>query len=196
VLDVGSNTVHLLVVDARSGGHPTLMTSEKVELRLAEQLDPSGCLGEAGTDALVQAITQAGAAAGAADCDDMLAFATSALRDAANCESVVDRVRAETGVVLRMLPREDEARYTFLSARRWYGWSADVCWSSTSGADHWNWPQAGRRTRTWRHPCRSRRPPHSRAVHERSATEPGDGCLGRSGRFGSGSGGGAPAGWG
>jgi len=54
----------------------------------------------------------------------MLAFATSALRNAANCDDVVDRVRAETGVVLRLLPGEDEARYTFLAARRWYGWSA------------------------------------------------------------------------
>jgi exopolyphosphatase / guanosine-5'-triphosphate,3'-diphosphate pyrophosphatase len=124
VLDVGSNTVHLLVVEARSGGHPTPMTSEKVELRLAEQLDPSGWLGEAGMNALVHAIAQAGAAAAAAQCLDMLAFATSALRDAANCEEVVERVRAETGVVLRMLPGEDEARYTFLAARRWYGWSA------------------------------------------------------------------------
>ena len=75
-------------------------------------------------DALVHAVERAAAAAAAADCVDMLAFATSALRDAANCDDVVDVVRAETGVVLRMLPGEDEARYTFLAARRWYGWSA------------------------------------------------------------------------
>jgi len=124
VLDVGSNTVNLLVVDARSGGHPTPMTSEKAELRLAEQLDPNGCLTDAGMNALVQAVERAAAAATTAECIDMLAFATSALRDAANCDDVVDRVRAETGVVLRLLPGEDEARYTFLAARRWYGWSA------------------------------------------------------------------------
>jgi exopolyphosphatase / guanosine-5'-triphosphate,3'-diphosphate pyrophosphatase len=124
VLDVGSNTVHLLVVDARSGGHPTPMTSEKAELRLAEQLDASGCVGEAGMDALVAAIRRAAAASAAAECVDTIAFATSALRDAANCDDVVDRVRAETGVELRMLPGEDEARYTFLAVRRWYGWSA------------------------------------------------------------------------
>jgi len=75
VLDVGSNTVHLLVVDARSGGHPTPMTSEKAELRLAEQLDSSGCVGKAGMDALVHAVERAAAAAAAADCADMLAFA-------------------------------------------------------------------------------------------------------------------------
>jgi exopolyphosphatase/guanosine-5'-triphosphate,3'-diphosphate pyrophosphatase len=124
VLDVGSNTVHLLVVDARSGGHPTPMTTEKAELRLAEKLDSSGCVGEEGMDALVQAVGRAAAAAAAADCIDMLAFATSALRDAGNCSEVLERVLAETGVALRLLPGEDEARYTFLAARRWYGWSA------------------------------------------------------------------------
>ena len=39
VLDVGSNTVHLLVVDAHRGGHPTPMSSTKAPLRLAEAID-------------------------------------------------------------------------------------------------------------------------------------------------------------
>ena len=38
VLDVGSNTVHLLVVDAHRGGHPTPMSSTKATLRLAGEL--------------------------------------------------------------------------------------------------------------------------------------------------------------
>jgi len=36
VLDVGSNTVHLVVADAHRGARPAPMTSEKIELRLAE----------------------------------------------------------------------------------------------------------------------------------------------------------------
>jgi exopolyphosphatase/guanosine-5'-triphosphate,3'-diphosphate pyrophosphatase len=39
VLDVGSNTVHLLVVDSHRGGHPDPMRSEKTQLRLAEHLE-------------------------------------------------------------------------------------------------------------------------------------------------------------
>ena len=39
VLDVGSNTVHLLVVDAYRGAHPTPAYSEKTVLRLAEHID-------------------------------------------------------------------------------------------------------------------------------------------------------------
>jgi exopolyphosphatase / guanosine-5'-triphosphate,3'-diphosphate pyrophosphatase len=124
VLDVGSNTVHLLVVDAQRGGHPTPMTSEKDELRLAENLDPSGALTPAGADALVHTVQRARVAAAAAGCADLLAFATSALRDATNSAAVLARVRDETGVALQVLPGEDEARYTFLAVRRWYGWSA------------------------------------------------------------------------
>ncbi|MGQ0573411.1 MAG: Ppx/GppA phosphatase family protein [Pseudonocardia sp.] len=124
VLDVGSNTVHLLVVDAHRGGHPTPMSSQKDELRLAENLDAQGALTRSGADALVATVHRARDAAAAARCADLLAFATSALRDATNSAAVLSRVRDETGVALQVLPGDDEARYTFLAVRRWYGWSA------------------------------------------------------------------------
>jgi exopolyphosphatase / guanosine-5'-triphosphate,3'-diphosphate pyrophosphatase len=124
VLDVGSNTVHLLVVDAHRGGHPTPMTSDKSELRLAEYLDAGGALTKPGADALVRAVQRAATAAAASGCADLLAFATSALRDATNSAAVLARVRDSTGVTLQVLPGDDEARYTFLAVRRWYGWSA------------------------------------------------------------------------
>ncbi|MCH6169627.1 Ppx/GppA family phosphatase [Pseudonocardia alaniniphila] len=124
VLDVGSNTVHLLVVDAHRGGHPTPMMSDKVELRLAEHLDPSGALTLTGAQALVRAVQRARATAAEAGCADLLAFATSALRDATNSVAVLAEVRERTGVALEILPGPDEARYTFLAVRRWYGWSA------------------------------------------------------------------------
>ncbi|MDQ2708924.1 MAG: Ppx/GppA family phosphatase [Actinomycetota bacterium] len=124
VLDVGSNTVHLLVVDAFRGGHPTPMSSEKTALRLAENLDPGGRITEAGAGALIKVVHQARESAAAAECADLLAFATSALRDAPNSSDVLSRVHAETGVTLQVLSGEDEARYTFLAVRRWFGWSA------------------------------------------------------------------------
>jgi len=124
VLDVGSNTVHLLVVDAHRGGHPTPMNSEKSQLRLAEHLDRNGGITKSGATALVDTVQRAKAAARQAGGDELLAFATSALRDAGNSAAVLERVRVETGVGLQVLPGEDEARYTFLAVRRWYGWSA------------------------------------------------------------------------
>lgn len=124
VLDVGSNTVHLLVVDARAGGHPWPAYSEKAELRLAERIGPDGRLTDAGADALVEAVARARDAAAKHETEDLLAFATSAVRDATNCAEVLARVRARTGVQLRVLAGEAEASLTFLAVRRWFGWSA------------------------------------------------------------------------
>lgn len=124
VLDVGSNTVHLLVVDAHRGAHPTPARSEKDVLRLAECIDSNGRLTESGADRLVRTVAEKKKLAAELDCAEMMAFATSAVREADNAYEVLDRVLVETGVDLRVLSGEDEARYTFLAARRWYGWSA------------------------------------------------------------------------
>ncbi len=124
VLDVGSNTVHLLVVDAFHGAHPWPAHSQKERLRLAEQMAPDGSLTSAGADALVKACVAARDAAEQLGVDEMLAFATSAVRDARNSSRVLKRVHDETGVALQVLPGEDEARLTFLAVRRWFGWSA------------------------------------------------------------------------
>jgi len=124
VLDVGSNTVHLLVVDAHRGGHPTPARSVKSVLRLAENVDSDGSLTKRGADALVEAVAAARRTAKELDCDDLLGFATSAVREAPNAAKVLDRVRAETGVDLQVLSGPDEARLTFLAVRRWFGWSA------------------------------------------------------------------------
>ncbi|HET8659726.1 MAG TPA: Ppx/GppA phosphatase family protein [Micromonosporaceae bacterium] len=124
VLDVGSNTVHLLVVDAHPGAHPWPAHAEKSVLRLAEQIDNDGCLPKPAADALVEAVGAAAQTARRHQAEDLLAFATSAVRDAANSAGVLARVRDETGVDLQVLPGEAEARLTFLAVRRWCGWSA------------------------------------------------------------------------
>ena len=124
VFDVGSNTVHLLVVDAHLGAHPWPAYSVKTVLRLAEQIGKDGRLSRQGSDALVAAVLEARDAAEDLETEDLLAFGTSAVRDARNSAEVLARVRKETGVDLRVLSGEGEARMTFLAVRRWYGWSA------------------------------------------------------------------------
>ncbi|MDP4959950.1 MAG: Ppx/GppA family phosphatase [Mycobacterium sp.] len=124
VLDVGSNTVHLLVVDAHRGGHPTPMSSTKAALRLAESIDDSGRLTRRGADKLVDTVDEFAKIAASSGCAELMAFATSAVRDAKNSDEVLARVRSQTGVDLRALTGVDESRLTFLAVRRWYGWSA------------------------------------------------------------------------
>lgn len=124
VLDVGSNTVHLLVVDAQQGGHPDPVRSHKTELHLAELLHADGSLGEDGAQALSEAVAAARAAAEQEGVEDLVAFATSAVRDATDGAAVLAAVRERTGLELQVLPGQDEARLTFLAVRRWFGWSA------------------------------------------------------------------------
>ncbi|MDQ3628103.1 MAG: Ppx/GppA family phosphatase [Actinomycetota bacterium] len=124
VLDIGSNTGHLLVVDARRGARPLPAYAYKEPLRLSEHLDADGAVSEAGVGALVKFIDASTEIAEDKGCQTVEAFATSAVRDAANADDVLDTVRAATGVELTVLPGGDEARLTFLAARRWTGWSA------------------------------------------------------------------------
>lgn len=124
VLDIGSNTGHLLVVDAHLGAAPLPAFSFKRPLRLAEHLDDDNRLRESGITALVEFVRGALVVAEDKGCEEMLGFATSAVRDAGNSEAVLSRVKLEAGVALEVLPGEDEARLTFLAVRRWFGWSS------------------------------------------------------------------------
>jgi len=124
VLDVGSNTVHLLVVDAHRGARPIPTTSQKSVLRLMRYLDDDGSIREEGVDAILTAVREASEAARQAGIEELLAFATSAIREATNGEEVLARVAADTGVELDVLSGDDEASLTYLAVRRWYGWSA------------------------------------------------------------------------
>jgi exopolyphosphatase / guanosine-5'-triphosphate,3'-diphosphate pyrophosphatase len=123
VLDVGSNTVHLLVVDAHRGAPPLPAFSHKETMRLAEFLD-GGALRQRGVDTLVSFVREAMTVAEDKGCESVLAFATSAVREASNCDAVIDRVNRELDVDLSVLSGDDEARLTFLAVRRWFGWSS------------------------------------------------------------------------
>lgn len=124
VLDIGSNTGHLLVVDAFRGGPPIAAHSYKEALRLAEHLDPGQSVTDEGVSRLVKYVIEARAEAEDKGCTTILAFATSAVRDAVNADEVIATVNEASGVDLQVLSGADEARLTFLAVRRWFGWSA------------------------------------------------------------------------
>ncbi len=113
-----------MAVDAHSGGRPTPMSDWKQPLRLVELLDADGAIEDKGVDKLVGAVQEAKDLSGNLKCEEFLAFATSAIRSATNSDDVLRRVEKKTGVELRILSGVEEARLTFLAARRWHGWSA------------------------------------------------------------------------
>ena len=124
VLDIGSNTGHLLVVDAYRGAAPMPASSVKESLRLAEHLAKDGTVSEKGVDALTEFVGRALELAEDKGCEEIYSFATSAVRDAGNCDEVLAHVEKRTGAEIKVLPGEDEARLTFLAVRRWFGWSS------------------------------------------------------------------------
>lgn len=124
VLDVGSNTVHLLVVDAHQGARPLPAFSHKAELRLAAHLEDGDVLSQEGEDLLGSFVDDALQIAEDKGVEDLVSFATSAVRDAANGVEVLDRIRRRSQVDIKVLSGPDEAKLTFLAVRRWFGWSS------------------------------------------------------------------------
>ena len=124
VLDIGSNTGHLLVVDAHGGAAPSPAYSYKEPLRLAEHVGADGAMSQTGIDALTEFTRHAMVVAEERGCEEILSFATSAVREADNTDDVLDQVEDATGTRIEVLEGEDEARLTFLAVRRWFGWSA------------------------------------------------------------------------
>jgi exopolyphosphatase/guanosine-5'-triphosphate,3'-diphosphate pyrophosphatase len=124
VLDIGSNTVHLLLIDAHPGARPIPFGSFKRALQLVAFLDDAGAINEEGQRELIDFITEAAAFASTNGAEDLLAFATSAIRESANGQQVLTRVHEETGIRLTELSGPDEAAATFLAVRRWYGWGS------------------------------------------------------------------------
>lgn len=124
VLDVGSNTIHLQVMDAHPGARPTPATNYKVELRLTEYLNQDGAISVEGIKLLHEAIGESVAHAQENQTDEILAFATSAVRDAKNGIQIIEEINLKHNIELEILNGEEEATMTFLAVRRWFGWSA------------------------------------------------------------------------
>jgi exopolyphosphatase/guanosine-5'-triphosphate,3'-diphosphate pyrophosphatase len=124
VLDVGSNTIHLQVMDAHPGARPTPATNFKTELRLIEHLNDSGEISSEGILLLHEAVKGAVEHAHESKTEEILAFATSAIRDAKNGTEIIKNINLEFDIDLQIMSGDEEARMTFLAARRWLGWSA------------------------------------------------------------------------
>ncbi len=124
VLDIGSNTVHLAVVDAAYAARPVQAAGARTVVRIMRYLQPDGALSDEGVAAMLAAVDDAMALARKSAVDEMLPMATSALRDATNGGEILAAIGERVGQPVRVLSGEDESRLTFLAARRWAGWGA------------------------------------------------------------------------
>lgn len=119
VLDVGCFSAHLVVVgpEPRTLRRPLL--SHKVRLRLDRAMDPDGRIDAVGIDLIVEAVNQIRERLDQVRLSTFVPYATSCVRDAANVDEVITTVARHTGVVLRLLSGEHEARLSYVAVRRW-----------------------------------------------------------------------------
>jgi exopolyphosphatase/guanosine-5'-triphosphate,3'-diphosphate pyrophosphatase len=113
-----------LIVDAHAGAAPIPALSQKYELRLAEQLKNDGDLKKYSVKTLIEVLQECNKFIEEHNCDELLAFATSAIRESKNSDAILEKVKTETGIDLQVLDGEHEAILTFLAVRRWFGWSS------------------------------------------------------------------------
>lgn len=124
VLDIGSNTIHMLVVDADPGSRPNPLEETKSTVRLMQYLKDDGSIGKRGVKAILDGVDKGMALARRRGIDRLLAMATSAIREASNGGKILRAIEKSIGQPVTVLSGDDEARLTFLAARRWYGWDA------------------------------------------------------------------------
>ena len=124
VLDVGSNTVHLQVVDTSPGARPNPTFNYKEELRLTQYINEDNLVSDEGIEKLRGAIKRAIEQSASVQTQELLPFATSALREASNGEKIISSINKDFHIDLQVLTGEEEAKLTFLAARRWFGWSS------------------------------------------------------------------------
>jgi exopolyphosphatase/guanosine-5'-triphosphate,3'-diphosphate pyrophosphatase len=116
-VDIGTLTCRLLIADLSHGGKLIESRSERRILRLGEGVDRTKQLSIAAMERVVQCLMEWRELIDAAHVDATAAVATSAVRDAANRDEFLDRVKRETGFEVELISGEEEARRTMLGIR-------------------------------------------------------------------------------
>ena len=117
VLDLGSNSFHVLVADVHPEGFVDPVLREREMLHLGRVVADHGHLPEEHVDRALDQVAHLSELARRAGATTRLAVATSALRDATNGPEVVARIAEIAGHPVRVLPGHEEARLAYLGVR-------------------------------------------------------------------------------
>lgn len=115
-IDVGTNTAQLLVADVADGAIVRRVHTDERFVRLGEGVDASGQIGAPALERLLDALRTQQAMAERHGAETIVVGATSASRDAANRQAVIDAVRQKTGLPYEILSGQEEAIWTFAAA--------------------------------------------------------------------------------
>jgi exopolyphosphatase/guanosine-5'-triphosphate,3'-diphosphate pyrophosphatase len=115
-IDIGSNSIRQIVADVSPDGTIRVVDEMKAAPRLGAGLNELGRLDDGHMDEACEALTRMATLAKQIGASKIEAVATSAVRDAANGQGFLARVRRETGLKVKVLHGEEEARLAFRSA--------------------------------------------------------------------------------
>jgi exopolyphosphatase/guanosine-5'-triphosphate,3'-diphosphate pyrophosphatase len=118
-LDVGSNSIHLVVVEAEGLETLRVLAREKAMVGLAQGLAVSGRIGEEAFQAGLKVLARMKAAMDGLACDRVLAFGTATLRDAANAGDFLAGA-LKLGIEIQIISGEEEARLIHLAVSQAY----------------------------------------------------------------------------
>jgi exopolyphosphatase/guanosine-5'-triphosphate,3'-diphosphate pyrophosphatase len=116
-LDLGTNSFHLLIVDAQGDRTFVPLAKEKEMLRLGDVVAREGRVPELDAARAVATVARFRSLADAAGCEEIVACATSAIREAENGGELVDHIGDEAGVDVRVITGAEEARLIFEAIR-------------------------------------------------------------------------------
>ncbi|MDE3042835.1 MAG: exopolyphosphatase, partial [Nitrospirota bacterium] len=116
-VDIGTLTCRLLIGDLPPGGRLIEVRSERRILRLGEGVDQTKQLSDAAMDRVLQCLREWREIIDASHVDAVAAVATSAVRDAANRDEFLDRVKREAGFEVEIITGHEEARRTMQGIR-------------------------------------------------------------------------------
>ena len=114
-IDLGTNTILLLIADIRTDGSFRVVDDRAQITRLGQGVDRSGLLTEAAQNRSLAALKDYARHCQTLGVDEVVVVGTSALRDAANRDAFIDCLEQECGWKLRVLSGEEEARYSFVA---------------------------------------------------------------------------------
>jgi exopolyphosphatase/guanosine-5'-triphosphate,3'-diphosphate pyrophosphatase len=115
-IDIGSNSIRQIIADVGANGTIRVVDEMKAAPRLGAGVDRTGALGEVAIENAISALSRMAALARQTGCRRTEVIATSAVRDASNRQEFLGRVREETGLKVRVINGEAEARLSFRSA--------------------------------------------------------------------------------
>ena len=115
VIDVGTNSIRLIVGEVAPDLSYRVIDDEKIRTRLGEGVDEHGALSLEAMSRSAECIARLHHIAGGYDLRGLRAVATSAVRDATNRQDMLTLVRERAGIDLEVLSGEDEARYAYAS---------------------------------------------------------------------------------